>query len=80
MADDDDEIEAFLADALNRIAAGEDVNTTDEDGTTALHVAASAGQFEVVELLLEAKACVHMEDADGAARWFSPVKKVMLLV
>ena len=66
MADDDDEIEAFLADALNRIAAGEDVNTTDEDGTTALHVAASAGQFEVVELLLEAKACVHMEDADGA--------------
>ena len=62
----DDEVEIQLAEALTKISTGGDVNEADEDGMTALHVAAEAGKHEVVLLLLEAKADPTAEDADGA--------------
>ena len=43
----------YIEDALNRIRMGEDINSTDDDGWTALHHAAREGDIEVVKILLD---------------------------
>ena len=47
------------------ITAGTDVNTKDEDGRTALHLAASNGHTEIAKLLLANNADVNVIDAVG---------------
>ena len=41
------------------LAAGTDVNTREEDGLTALHLAANQGHKEITELLMPKGADVH---------------------
>ena len=47
------------------ITAGTDVNTKDEDGRTALHLAAYNGHTEIAKLLLANNADVNVMDAVG---------------
>ena len=47
------------------ITAGTDVNTKDEDGRTALHLAASNGHTEIAKLLLANNADVNVMNAVG---------------
>jgi ankyrin repeat protein len=51
--------------ALVLLAAGADVNATDEGGTTALMAASALGHGELVDLLLVAGADVNLKDAGG---------------
>jgi ankyrin repeat protein len=47
------------------IDAGADVNLQDENGWTALHIAASVNNQEIVEILVDAGANLDMETLDG---------------
>ena len=53
-------------DEIKRIEAkGVDLNVSDYDGRTALHLAASEGQFEVVDYLIKRKVNVNAKDRWG---------------
>jgi len=54
---------------------GVDVNTRDQWGQTALHIAADRGNKEVVELLLEHGADVNSEDARNRTALYYSVEK-----
>ena len=51
----------WLRDHLN----AKNVNGVDGQGRTPLHVAAIAGQHEVVQILVQARSNVHLTDAEG---------------
>ncbi|XP_073411449.1 protein phosphatase 1 regulatory inhibitor subunit 16B [Dendrobates tinctorius] len=54
----------MLSDVRALVAAGQDLNRTDSQGATLLHVAASRGFAEVAETLLENGAFVEVKDPD----------------
>ena len=45
-----------------QIVSGFDINTTDKNGTTALHIAVEQGNLEIVKLLLQKGANVNLQD------------------
>ena len=47
------------------LEAGADVNTTNKEGKTPLHVAATWDKKLIAEILLEAGADVHFKDKEG---------------
>ena len=47
------------------ITQGADVNQTEEQGLSPLHVAAGQGNCEVVQLLVDAKANINLATTDG---------------
>ena len=47
------------------LSANADVNAVDEDGETALYLAAEAGDSDIVKLLLDAGADVNIRNEDG---------------
>ena len=50
-------------DAVKRaLLSGEDVNAVDHSGCTAMHAAAVAGHFDVVDLLIKAGGTVDARD------------------
>ncbi|KAM4692049.1 protein phosphatase 1 regulatory inhibitor subunit 16B [Rhinophrynus dorsalis] len=55
----------MLNDIRALVAAGQDLNRTDSQGATLLHIAASRGYAEVAEVLLENGARVDARDADS---------------
>lgn len=54
-----------LAEVQTFIATGGDVNTTDKHSRTPLHLAAWAGQFDILQALVRAKANMDKEAMDG---------------
>ena len=65
----------YIEDALNRIRIGEDINSTDDDGWTALHHAAREGYIEIVKFLLDQGAKVDSVNFDSATNtlWETPL-------
>jgi len=59
------EIQRGNIDKVNEYMKGVDVNTADYDGRTPLHIACSEGHEEIVMLLLENGAFVHLHDRWG---------------
>ncbi len=61
-----------------------DINTLDEDGKTALHIASEAGQYEIVSFLIDSGADKNILDDDGrdALNYakLSGYKKIILLL
>ncbi|KAM9839636.1 protein phosphatase 1 regulatory subunit 16A [Aulostomus maculatus] len=76
---------AMLADVQALVQSGADLNTSDDNGATLLHIAAANGYLSVAELLLENRAQVEVKDCDGwtplhAASCWGQIQMVELLV
>ena len=49
------------------VAAGADINASDNDGYTPLHYAAMFGRTDLCKILFEAGSSAHLLDNDGAS-------------
>nr|XP_056700627.1 protein phosphatase 1 regulatory inhibitor subunit 16B [Euleptes europaea] len=77
--------QAMISDITELIATGQDLNITDEQGATLLHIAAANGYLHAAEILLDHGARLDLQDWDGweplhAAAFWGHMQMAELLV
>uniref|UniRef100_A0A8C8VN93 Protein phosphatase 1 regulatory inhibitor subunit 16B n=1 Tax=Pelusios castaneus TaxID=367368 RepID=A0A8C8VN93_9SAUR len=77
--------EAMISDIQDMIAAGQDLNGTDDQGATLLHIAGANGYLHAAEMLLDHGARPDVKDWDGweplhAAAFWGQMQMAELLV